>query len=94
MSPIAPQPLERLIAVCERQSETAERQHRSIEVLASGFIEQARAITEMAHTTRTVVETVRRAAEASESAALLTRRNTEAVQALIELLQRTHSSDE
>ncbi|BAC90652.1 hypothetical protein [Gloeobacter violaceus] len=78
----------RLCAVGERQAETAERQHQSIEALAAGFIEQGRAVTELAHTARVVVEGVRRAAEASEAAALLTRRNTEALAALMAELRR------
>ena len=93
--------LERLIAVTEKQADTArqqaetakqqadtiERQSDSIRSLARAFSEQARAYREFSRSLPDVVETARRSAQASEGAAFMAQRTLEAIRDLIEELR-------
>ena len=93
--------LERLIAVTEKQADTArqqadtarqqadtiERQSDSIRSLARAFSEQARAYRDFSPNLPDVVETARRSAQASEGAAFMAQRTLEAIRDLIEELR-------
>lgn len=86
--------LEQLVAVTERQAETAaaqaeniRNQTENVRSLVSAVSELARSTTELSRDRRTLLDAATRSAQASESASFMAQRTLEAMRDLIEELR-------